>query len=752
MQRKKQVKAAYLLLAAIIVFALVYSIVFDGGPSFFGDDTAYTGLAAQIAQGVFRENSYIFSIRLLQIFPIALFYKLFGIGILTSSAWDITSFLGMIAVAFFLGKELYDEKAGLIASLLTAFFPLVLQLSATVSDDIPMAFMASLTLLALLYGQRKNSKKWYFAAGMLLPSAFLVTPEGIIVVMFAVLYLLIEVLRGKIRLFGKKSEFPYFFCGLLAAIALLCIVNYALSGNPLITFTVTSHFYSTVGGNNTIPSTNTDLKFYPQNMFQYNLLAVLRDSIGAKSVSPIIGFLQFQARGGLSSNNTAGYFFYAFVVAAAYLLITREKKAYYVLLWFLVGFGYLEFGPMHVSLSPFSYLLSYRLGRFLTFIAVPTALVIAIAAAKIADAKKPRSKAIGIGIAVTGIFILVVNAVPINMFWYSSLYASRYDQMQIAEYLSALPNTVPIYGSGAFALVLADMGYSNLSRFYVYDNIKSCSGIPAGSYVIIPKYQSVFGLNYTPNVTRYCSNWQLVLDPIVDRSFSQDVNGTAMPFEAKLYYIPKNSTTSTVQTSSGTIGKVPNYPNFNYFNLTGSGYVNSSTHSLSYFVTVNNVSSVDTNLNLSSAGPGQNITLSVTLTGTFDWSCGCNATRYYLASNVVNVDYFGVELANQTGMLLDQNNGPWYNYIAEIQPPRQAFLNDPARKLRLTWIISPTENATGKTLKLCGGYFATYRDQFAPLRWAQLYNNFSYAQKQVVNSTVISIPAQSCANLQVSSR
>lgn len=748
MQRKKQLKLTYLLLAAIMLFALVYSIVFDGGPSFFGDDTAYTGLAASIVQSGFRESSYIFSIRLLQLFPIALFYKLFGISMLSSSAWCIASFLGLILVAFFLGKELYNEKAGLIASLLMLFFPLVVQLSATISDDIPMAFLVSLSMLALLYGQRRNSKEGYFAAGALLLASFLATPEGIIVTMVAFSYLFIEIVRGKIYLFKKKSKLMYFFFGLIAALAVLSVVNYALSGNPFITFTVTSHFYSAVGQQNTIPSTNTDLNYYIANMFQYGILSTLRKSVNTTSLSPIVSFIQLQLHGD-SANNTSGYFFYAFVLAAIYLLVRREKSAYFPLFWFAVGFGYLEFGPMHVSLSPFVYLLAYRLERFLTVIATPTVLVIAVAAAKAADAKKDWNKAIHIAFCVTGIALLIFTAIPINLFWVNSLYASRYDQLQIAKYLNKLPNTTTIYGSGAFSLVLADMGYSNLSRYYVYDSIKYCSEIPAGSYVIIPKYYPIFNISYTSNATKYCSNWRLVLDPIVDRNFSQDINGTARYFSARLYYIPKNSTAGNTQANASGTAEAQNYPNFNYFNLTGSGYMNASTHTLSHFVTVNNVSSIDTSLNLSRAMPGQSVTLSVTFTGTFDWNCNCNATRYYLASNIVNIDYFGVELANQTGMLLDQNNGPWYSYVSLVQPPRQIFLSDPTSKLRLTWILSPTENATGKTLKLCGGYFAAYRNSSAPLGWAQLYSNLSYAQKQVVNSTVISIPSQNCAYLQI---
>jgi len=97
--------------------------MFLGVPSFYGDDTAYLGEAYFVLAGIFYESPYIFSVRLLQIYPIALFYTLFGVSMLTSSLWDIISFIGSIVIAFLIGRKLHSSTVGLIAALSLAFIP-----------------------------------------------------------------------------------------------------------------------------------------------------------------------------------------------------------------------------------------------------------------------------------------------------------------------------------------------------------------------------------------------------------------------------------------------------------------------------------------------------------------------------------------------------------------------------------------------------------------------------------------------------
>ncbi|MDE1855794.1 MAG: glycosyltransferase family 39 protein [Candidatus Micrarchaeota archaeon] len=526
--------AARGMLLAILAFALIYSIVFVEGPSFFGDDTVYLDMANAVVHGNFHQSPFIFSVRLLMAYPIGFFYSLFGVSLITSSAWDIISFLGIIVVAFLLGKELHGNLAGIIAALLAGFFPLLVQLSATVSDDIPLAFITSLAMLALLYGQRKASREWYFIAGILLIASPLVTPEGLIIIITAIFYLIVEVLRKKIALDAKLLSLP---AGMAAALIVLMLFNFINSGNPLITFTVNTNFYSAVGQQNTIPSTNTDPMFYLQDMFSYGVISNLQAAAHAGIFNPLTIWQSIY----MQNPNNAGFFFYVLVLAAIYLILRKERKAYFVLFWFAISFLYLEFGPMHISLVPFSYLLSYRLTRFLTIIAVPTVVVIGIALARLTSRYPKPSSLLGICFASAVAIFLILTSLPINTLWYHTTYAERFDQLAMAQYLNQLPNTTKIYFTGAFSNIHSYMMFDNLSRFYAYDNMQNCTQIPKGAYVLIPKYNKVFTLNYTPNPLPYCPGWKLAMSPQIDQQFSQDIIASAEPFRGNLYYVQTNS-------------------------------------------------------------------------------------------------------------------------------------------------------------------------------------------------------------------
>ncbi|MEM3237169.1 MAG: glycosyltransferase family 39 protein [Candidatus Micrarchaeaceae archaeon] len=734
----------YAVLAAIVIYALWYSIVFVGGPSFYGDDTAYLGLANNVLMGNFQESSYIFSIRLLQIFPIALFYKLFGVSMLSSSAWDILSFIGLIIVAFFLGKELYSKLAGIFAALLMSVFPLVVVLAPTISDDIPMAFITSLFMLSLLYAERRGSRYWYLVSGILMVASPLVTPEGTTIIVVGTLYIIVELLRRRIKINMASLHFVF---GILLAGAVLLAVNYALTNphNPFITFTLSNSFYSAVGKPNTIPSTNTDLMFYISTMFPYRVIQVLSADIGHGQLNPIAIWHQIN----VINYNQIGFMFYAAIIAIVYLLIKKEKSLYVPLFWFLAGFLFLEFGPMHVSLSPFEYLLAYRLQRFLTFIATPTVLLVAIAMARSLKKGSKIKMYMGAIVVAAALIFLIATSMGINIFWYNGLSVERYTQLAIANYLSALPNTTKIYFASSFSNLPIYMKFDNLSRFYAYDNIQNCHDIPNASYVVVPQNISMFNLNYTPHPRSQCPNWQLIMSPVYPKALPNYITSLALPFNAKLYYIPGPSQPAVTTSPTTITTTIPGIPaKYNFFNLTGVGYKDPVTGKLEYFVVVNNMTSVNVTLNRTTAKPGEYVAVNVIFTGTFKWYAN-NATAYYLHSPVINFHYYGVEFANQTGKLYDQSNGPWYYFVSQYGEPHQLLYGNPNNSLLVKWIVTPTENVTGKTIKICGGYFATYQNTTLYGGFGNLYDFLSYNQLRVVNSSVINIQSEKCAYLSV---
>ncbi len=517
-------KTVYFALTIILLYTAIYSILNATGPSNFGDDVAYAGLANQIATGTFHESSYIFSLRILQVYPIAFFYWLLGANIYTSQAWDSLSFVLTIVITFYIGKEIYSEYAGLLAAFLMSFFPISVVYAMTMSDNIPMMLFASAAMLALIKAEKRKSRFWYFVLAPFALASFLVTPEGGIIGVVIVAYLAVEIFRKKIKV---DRIFLFFFYGIIVFMFLLLLFNYWNSGNPFISITGTAHFFSAVGGQNTIPSTDTNLSFYFNIMFPY---------------TPQVMF------GGiydmLSNQNTVGFYFYALAASLVYLAIRKEKRAYFPAFWFFAGFLYLEMGPMHISINPLQYLLMYRIDRYLNLVAVPVALLIAIAITRsVGNIKKINGKTLAaLEVSALSLLFIIGTALLIDRRWSSIMYAQRYDQVQIAQYLSALPNTTKIYYVNGLSDVMIYNGFSNMSRYHNYADMPNCSDLPVGAYVIVPKYATFDNLNYTPDPNEYCSGWSIALDPGVPPGISQLVNGSSSHFYAWLYYVQSNST------------------------------------------------------------------------------------------------------------------------------------------------------------------------------------------------------------------
>jgi hypothetical protein len=211
-----------------------------------------------------------------------------------------------------------------------------------------------------------------------------------------------------------------------------------------------------------------------------------------------------------------------------------------------------------------------------------------------------------------------------------------------------------------------------------------------------------------------------------------------------LQEIPEKQTTTPYQTT--TIFQEPTNVTPVSLNLTGVFLKNGS------FVFINNVTRVEVSLNTTQAKPGENVEVNVTFVGYFGWGAGGyvsqNLTPWYI-KRTINVHYFGVELSNETSHLLVQSNGPWdkmIKMITELGEVKQPLNLSPLYYFRIRWVITPTQNVVGKTLKICGGYFASYPNI---TNWADYYNKLAYQQAFVINSTVINIPSVNCELLKV---
>ncbi|MEM0150079.1 MAG: glycosyltransferase family 39 protein, partial [Candidatus Micrarchaeaceae archaeon] len=273
---------AAVLLLAILANASYYAFTHFEGPSSYGDDPNYLYLASSFINGFYSMNpGYIFSVRIMQFLPTALFYSVFGITNLTSTLWDIISYLGIIAVTFFIVKLFYGYKAALLSSFIVSIFPIVMKFAVNTGEDPPLTFISALAVLMFLYAEKSNKKAYYFASGSLLVVDWLISYEAGVAIAFLLVYALVELLRKRIRIDYSSIFFLY---GIAISFLLVFIFSYFTSTppQPFVTITRNIEFYSAVGtrvnGLPTIPTTNNNLYFYPDLFFQYHLLKVMTQS------------------------------------------------------------------------------------------------------------------------------------------------------------------------------------------------------------------------------------------------------------------------------------------------------------------------------------------------------------------------------------------------------------------------------------------------------------------------------------------
>jgi len=112
----------------------------------------------QVAQGVKVPeylNRPLFKHPPLYNYLIALNYKLFGSGHLSAVSVSIIFGCLMIPVVFLLGKELYDERVGLLAALLLCADPVHWVCSEKIWMETTLSFFILLSALLFIYGRKR---------------------------------------------------------------------------------------------------------------------------------------------------------------------------------------------------------------------------------------------------------------------------------------------------------------------------------------------------------------------------------------------------------------------------------------------------------------------------------------------------------------------------------------------------------------------------------------------------------------------
>lgn len=552
----------YIALLSIIVFDVVYSLVFLAGPTNLSEDNAYVDIPLAIMHGNFVLNS-IDGGRVLEYLPILAMYSLFGVSNLTSTAWNIMLFAGSVLLAFLIGRELYNGKAGLLAALLMSFFIPVVNGATRIEINEAMMFFTALALFVLLYAHNRKSGRWMFAAGILLAISPLTIPIAFYAVLVALVYVLVELARKKLG----AANVLLLFAGMAVAAVVILFASYAVSGDPLVLVNMNHIYYSNLTMTQTtfgiigapvayqagsVNDLNYYLSYYPSRLLAFGTFQALAIYISSGNAN-IVSLLQSTENMGL----TDGYYFIAVLVAIAYLVFWRDRRMYFPLLWLGIGFAFLQFAPQGMTLSPFRWILIFRDIRYVASIAVPTCVILAIALVRFLEAKgrsgghrgrlDAKSVRAARNVLVVAILLfLIATSIPVNLLWSTYIYTEYYSLHAIANmFVGSTSNVTLYFPSGDYPQLPIYVGENPRVKLVFLDNTQNCSQFAAGSYVIIPNATAHFAppFAYINDTSMYCPNLVFLEAPYY--------NVTPAPFDnfqnillenrQSLYYVRGNA-------------------------------------------------------------------------------------------------------------------------------------------------------------------------------------------------------------------
>ena len=441
-----------LLLLCVLVFGLFLNFALFYGPSWINgsDNYIYTAQAYSFAQGHFRQSgcAIIDCVNYIVSAGTGLSLALLGYSMFAASLFGILCFSLTVVVIYLIGRELHSPMAGLISGFLYTIFPLVLSQSSNVGDDIPMAFLLSLSVLFLILAlyREKNKERYLLLAGFVSAINVLTISEAVIGVFFILTFIILVALLRRSKSLATRG-LGFYVLGVLTAFAVVALIGMYQAGNPLFVMQVYTKNLSTL--------------FTNQSPAFYSYLKTLFVASPAKNLDGL----------------AFGYFGYLLLACAAYLIATRAKRISVLYYWFAFSFLYLGFGTQAIAkYSPVLYI-----PRFMLILVPAITLIIGIAFAKLIEqARKKRNSSRAILVyAPLSLIILVLTASSISniaFINYSQLQGTE-PLLQFGQYLNALPPNAAVAGPADIpwsAYInpnrkITVLGYSN--------GQKNCSGI-----------------------------------------------------------------------------------------------------------------------------------------------------------------------------------------------------------------------------------------------------------------------------------
>jgi 4-amino-4-deoxy-L-arabinose transferase-like glycosyltransferase len=341
----------------IIAFAAILRIIcfagVEGSDNILYNREAYfvsTGDFESRVKDTFRPTTeYITTIRTGLTFPVALFFKLFGVSKYISAIYPLLCSITVVALSFYVGRFFFDTNTGLITALLMSIIPIDVTQASIVLADIPASLFAGLCLFLFFLAETKQNRRvviaLYLLSGISLGITYLTKESAI----FPALVLLFYVIYRSIS--RRKINWDYLFSmgGFLLIFIPETLYYYSKTGYLLI------HAYAARDGNNVqIPYTWMAYVNSHQHPYFQRLLIDYGRML-------------------LFSFKIFGLHFWVAGIAMIYLLKNRLKQSYTVIFWFLS----LLFLYNFFSTSLSSYKPLFLMPRYFILLNLPASLIIA---------------------------------------------------------------------------------------------------------------------------------------------------------------------------------------------------------------------------------------------------------------------------------------------------------------------------------------------------------------------------------------
>jgi len=140
--------------AGLFVLALLLRLACFTG-LIASDDGHYSGYAQLIADGRYTPEYHHHAVRHGLLLPVALLYRVFGVGEWTTIAVPLLASSVAVTLLFFVGTRLFGARAALIAALLFGTFPIQLRYGTVL---VPEPILACYLLLAVLLYVRTDDR------------------------------------------------------------------------------------------------------------------------------------------------------------------------------------------------------------------------------------------------------------------------------------------------------------------------------------------------------------------------------------------------------------------------------------------------------------------------------------------------------------------------------------------------------------------------------------------------------------------